>query len=1040
MKKCILLPLLGILLLAGCRNPAGHQSGGNDSAKRYSVRTAAGANGGITVKPESAPTGTEIILQISPAAGYKLRPGSLKINGPGGETIIGEGLRSFKLPAYNVLVSGEFEALAKDNYSVSVVSGTGKHGLVIASPESGPAGTELSFCVVPDEGYRYVPGSLKTKEAAIDEVTRTFILPARHISVDADFAALPSGSYTVRVNSPVNGRIIARPESGPPGSEIYLQVIARSGYALKSGSLKYQDTQGEHQINESFRTLVMPRGHILVSGEFEKVPGKSWSIGVENMANGRILAQSQYGAKGDKITLQVFPDPGFTLKPGTLKYKSSTSLTEINNVDLSFNMPEDNVIIQAEFTALQKDVFSVRVGQFQHGEITAFPGDGKKDTAIYLWVKPDTGYQLKPGTLWYTDDSGQKTQIGASQSFKLPASHVKIEAEFEPLSAHIYTVDTDHVVHGRVVARPGSGKEGDSVTLWVLPDTGYYYKKGTLKYKNIPSNAEFPVSDETRAFKLNASDARIQVEFAKHPANHFMIRAMPADHGVIYPRQDYGYGGQRIEMVIRPDPGYRLKPGSLSYRDGSNTVVNFNGNETGFIMPRDTVSVYGEFEAINYTVNADNAIKNGTIKISPQQGIAGTTVKLEIIPENGYRLKPASLKYRSARGGGETAIDEKTWQFVLPPDNIIVMAQFEPYSALGNLMVNGRPVKGFKDGKTDYKVWIRRDEGKAEITFTPGAGISVEPGSGKSVNLEVLGKSSVAFSAKSQEGRLETAYTITVIREFISVKAVPKGAFSRDENGNNISVVSAFNMGEREITQAEWFKVMGFNRGTDGDAMPARKVSWYEAVMFCNKLSMLEEKDPVYVVRNSTDPAAWGTVPDLANRLTWYVSCRWDANGYRLPTEMEWHWAAMGADSGLSGKPNASGYKAAFAGASLAVMAGEAAWYTANSGGKIHRVGEKKANELGIYDLSGNVMEWCWDWVNHNNLKNYGLSGFHTDFRGGDNNIRNKMRRGGCYLSEKVNLVLNYRGNESGPQTEPAADGDPRINNDYVGLRIVHRN
>ncbi|MDR1059097.1 MAG: formylglycine-generating enzyme family protein, partial [Treponema sp.] len=215
-------------------------------------------------------------------------------------------------------------------------------------------------------------------------------------------------------------------------------------------------------------------------------------------------------------------------------------------------------------------------------------------------------------------------------------------------------------------------------------------------------------------------------------------------------------------------------------------------------------------------------------------------------------------------------------------------------------------------------------------------------------------------------------------------------------------------------------------------------VSWYEAVVFCNKLSILEGKTPAYVINNNTDPDKWGRVPNLTDSFFWYVSCKWDARGYRLPTEMEWHWAAMGADSRLAGSTNTSGYEHPFAGIAPNVSVDQAAWYNDNSGGLIHPVGKKEANVLGLRDMSGNVAEWCWDWVNNNYQKNYGMGGKQTNYRGGDHNIGSKMRRGGSYLSEGSALVLNYRGNESGAQKAPFVVGDPRANDEYVGLRIVY--
>jgi formylglycine-generating enzyme required for sulfatase activity len=1042
-----LIPILGILLLAGCRHATSPNS--DDGSKRpagrkYSVTIAGAENGKIVAKPASAYAGTRIMLQVSPDEGYKLSPDSLIVKGlPLGDTNLGETVRSFILPRGNVTVSGKFEALSEKIYSVSPVLDTDKGGIIIPEPQFGPTGTAVHLSVIPDDGYRYVPGSLKADGIVVDELTRTLSLPDHNIKVSANFERLPSETFTVRVSNSDNGYIFARPESGKEGAEIYLQVIAKPGYGLKTGSLKYttDDSEEEKAVNESLRTILMPKGHILVYGEFEKVPDDNYSIGIENTVHGRIFTESKYGTLGTKITVQVYPDPGYIFKEGSLVYKTSSGTADINSSDMSFEMPADNIIISGEFVALEKDSYSVQVGKFSHGKITPFPEFGKKDTNIFLRIKADIGYQLKPGSLFYVDDAGTAHAVPDGSAFILPASHVKIKAEFEPLSANIYSVQaSDEVVNGHIIAIPGSGKESSPVSLWVMPDSGYYYKKGTLKYKLVPSNAQFQVSDETRAFKLNASNVQVLAEFVKIPSNNLTIQVAPTEHGMIYPRQDYGNPGQRIDMIVLPDPGYQLKPGTLQYKDANNVIKKFNNNDTNFHLPREHVIVSGEFEAVKYTANVDSSISNGSITINPQQAIIDTVISLEITPKNGYRLVPNSLKYKSARANKETAINEQTRSFPMPPEDVVIMAKFEPYNPLGDLKVNGRPLKGVTGGKTDYMVWIPQQEEKAEITFDAMDGVSVSPGSGETISLDPLEKKDVVFAITTKDGKVKTNYTISVIREFIPTKEVPAGSFQRSTNINDISYLSAFRMGEREVTQEEWNKVMGFERGKEGAAMPAHNISWYEAVVFCNKLSVLEGKTPAYVVNNTTDTTKWGKVPDLVDNFSWNVSCKWEADGYRLPTEMEWHWAAMGADTKLSGRTNTSGYNYDFAGITPDLSAEDAAWYKDNSGGKIHPVGEKKPNELGLYDMSGNVMEWCWDWVYNNYQKTYGMGGKQTNFRGGDNNTDKKMRRGGSYLSGTEALVLNYRGVESGKQEVPYALGDPRSNEEYVGLRIVYQN
>lgn len=121
------------------------------------------------------------------------------------------------------------------------------------------------------------------------------------------------------------------------------------------------------------------------------------------------------------------------------------------------------------------------------------------------------------------------------------------------------------------------------------------------------------------------------------------------------------------------------------------------------------------------------------------------------------------------------------------------------------------------------------------------------------------------------------------------------------------------------------------DRGGRG-AIPVIEVSWYDAAAYCNWLSEKAGLTPCYRGSGKT------------------IQCDFSANGYRLPTEAEWEYAARGGQA-------SQGYL--YAGGD---NPDEVAWYAANSAGVMHPVGQKKPNELGLYDMSGNLYEWCWDW------------------------------------------------------------------------------
>jgi len=210
----------------------------------------------------------------------------------------------------------------------------------------------------------------------------------------------------------------------------------------------------------------------------------------------------------------------------------------------------------------------------------------------------------------------------------------------------------------------------------------------------------------------------------------------------------------------------------------------------------------------------------------------------------------------------------------------------------------------------------------------------------------------------------------------ISMIAIPAGTFY--DGVSYMTISTSFNMSEYPITQAQYKAVMGTNPSTaaSGTSNPVDSVSWYDALVFCNTLSMADGLTPVYSINGSTDPSTWGTVPTSAD-MTWdEVTMATGANGYRLPTSSEWLWAAMGGlKDGISsdivanstyGNVNQSGYLKGYAGSTEAnggqTNIANYCWETDNSGGTTQPVGEKLPNEFGLYDMCGNVSEWTWDY------------------------------------------------------------------------------
>ncbi|WP_427194280.1 formylglycine-generating enzyme family protein [Treponema denticola] len=281
--------------------------------------------------------------------------------------------------------------------------------------------------------------------------------------------------------------------------------------------------------------------------------------------------------------------------------------------------------------------------------------------------------------------------------------------------------------------------------------------------------------------------------------------------------------------------------------------------------------------------------------------------------------------------------------------------------------------------------------------------------------------------SRQEAAPIDKTYTVGSVEFTMKGIAAVKDASLGSYNYTHTVSLSAYLIGETEVTQELWQEVMGNNpswfdgssgkepaEGETQGKRPVEKVNWYQAIAFCNKLSLKLDLDPCYTVSVGGTPVdfenlSFNQIPTVNNADWNEAELDMNKKGFRLPTEAEWEWAAKGGTDDKWAVTNTEAELKNYA------------WYNSNSGDKTHEVKKKTPNGYGLYDMSGNVYEWCWDW--------YGTipASPGADYTGPDSGS-GRVDRGGSWRINAFSCTVGHRYLDS-----------PYYRDGYLGFRLACR-
>ena len=374
-------------------------------------------------------------------------------------------------------------------YNVNVP--VNERGDVSASPATARAGTKIALTASPKAGYQFAYYTVTDADNKVVSVLNgEFTMPDKNVTVAATFNAI---DYRVSVGSFEHGTVKASPSIATVGTEITLTATPKTGYKLGSYTVTDADSNSVLVTDGKFK---MPAKDVSVSAAFNAI---DYSVTVGSVSNGTVTISAKKATYGTEITLGATPKEGYKFVSYSV---TGADGSQVQVEDGKFAMPAQNVMVSATFAAIN---YTISIGQFEHGTVTASPATATVGTKITLSNTPHEGYKFRSYTVTAADGTAVTVADG---KFTMPASNVMVAATFVAKNSGMLKVPLTleaveagaKVTFKNMAAGPVTYKVNGGAAQTIASEA-----TGTITLENEGDKVAFYGDNETYTIKYNRS-------------------------------------------------------------------------------------------------------------------------------------------------------------------------------------------------------------------------------------------------------------------------------------------------------------------------------------------------------------------------------------------------------------------------------------------------------------------------------------------------------------------------------------------------------